>query len=192
MLQFEGGLPAVVSKGNSFTGNGDVSVAADPARDAFFVADLRSSLSASLSAIGLFRASSATLLNPSLCPDGTHTTVQAQACWTTTAPAIIDQVPSGGINNALDIPSVAVDERPANSGTGDSNVYIAVGVFSVKACGISLVSCTNSTLSCSTPIIISEDLRSRRRHCGCVRPSAARREHHGYLPGHEYPADGHN
>src|SRR5579863_1497489 len=151
--QFEGGLPAIAAAGNSFTGNGGVQIAADPVRDVFFVADLRYSSSASLSAIGLFRESSATLLNPTLCPAGTHTAAQAASCWTATAPAILDQVSTGGINNALDFPSIAVDERPTGAGTGAGDVYVAVQSF---AAGIDLLACTNSTLSCSAPIIINE------------------------------------
>jgi hypothetical protein len=150
--QFEGGLPVLTAGGNSFTSNGGVVVAADAARDAFFVADLRFSLSASLSAVGLFRASSATLLNTTSCPNGTHTAAQALSCWGVTPPVVLDQVASGGINNALDYPSIAVDERPNGSGTGASDVYVAVQNFSN---GINLMACTNSTLSCSAPIVAS-------------------------------------
>jgi len=150
--QFEGGLPAVTAGGNSFTGNGGVQVAADPARDAFFVADLRFSSSASLSALGLFRATSATLLNTSLCPNGTHTAAQAESCWEVAPPAIIDQQPSGGINNSLDFPSIAVDERPTSAGTGAGDVYVAVQNFST---GVNLLACTNAQLSCSAPLTIS-------------------------------------
>jgi hypothetical protein len=67
--QFEGGLPPIVAQGKTFPGVGGTVVAADSVRDAFFAADLRLDLIDSLSAIGLFRASSATLLNPTLCPN---------------------------------------------------------------------------------------------------------------------------
>jgi hypothetical protein len=153
--QFEGGLPVLSASGNSFTGNGGVAVAADPARDAFFVADLRYSSGGGLSAIGLFRASSATLLSTTSCPNGTHTATQALSCWGATAPVLIDQVSTGGgINNALDYPSLAVDERANGGGTGAGDVYVAVQNF---ANGINLIACTNSNLSCSAPIVISSE-----------------------------------
>jgi hypothetical protein len=154
--QFEGGLPVVHAAGNLFTSNGGVVVAADPARDAFFVADLRFSASDfGMSAIGLFRASSATLLNSTLCPNGTHTAAQARSCWTVTPPAVIDPIPSGGIINALDYPSIAVDERPNGSGTGAGDVYVAFdGSNGQGGVVVNLVSCTNGLLSCSAPVII--------------------------------------
>ena len=154
--QFEGGLPAIEAGGNSFTSNGGVVVAADPARGAFFVADLRFSASDSgMSAIGLFRASSKTLLNTTLCPNGTHTAAQAKSCWTSTPPALIDPIPSGGTINALDYPSIAVDERASGSGTGAGDIYLAFdGSNGQGGVVVNLVSCT-SVLSCSVPIIIS-------------------------------------
>jgi len=124
--QFEGGLPVIEAGGNGFTSNGGVAVAADPVRAAFFVADLRfSTADSGFSAIGLFRASSATLLNLTLCPNGTHTAAQAKACWTKTPPAVIDPIPTVGEFNALDYPSIAVDERANGSGTGSGDVYVA-------------------------------------------------------------------
>jgi hypothetical protein len=153
--QFEGGLPVIEAGGNGFTSNGGVVVAADPVRGAFFVADLRfSAADSGLSAIGLFRASAATLLNPALCPNGTHTANQAKSCWTQTPPAVIDPIPSGDFD-ALDYPSIAVDERANGSGTGAGDVYVAFdGGNGQGGVVVNLVSCTNS-LSCSAPMIIS-------------------------------------
>ncbi|HET9409567.1 MAG TPA: hypothetical protein VFO39_20165 [Candidatus Sulfotelmatobacter sp.] len=155
--QFEGGLPAFTANGNSFSSNGGVVIAADPARDAFFAVDLRYSPGlGGFSAIGLFRASSATLLNATLCPNGTHTTAQATSCWMATHPAIIGPTPSGGINNADDYPSLAVDERPTTAGKGAGNVYVAyVGSIGNGIVGVELVACTNATLSCSKPVTVS-------------------------------------
>ena len=48
-----------------------VRLAADPGRDAFFIADAR------FTAIGVFRSAAARLLNPTACPAGTHTAAQA-------------------------------------------------------------------------------------------------------------------
>jgi hypothetical protein len=154
--QFEGGLPVIEAGGNGFTSNGGVVVAADPVRGAFFLADLRfSTADSGLSAIGLFRASSLTLLNPTLCPNGTHTAAQAKSCWTETPPAVIDPIPSAGEFNALDYPSIAVDERANASGTGSGDVYVAFdGGNGQGGVVVNLVSCSNH-LSCSPPVVIS-------------------------------------
>jgi len=149
--QFEGGLPPVTVQGKTFAGDGGTVIAADPARDAFLVADVRLDLTDQLSAIGLFRASSANLLNPAQCPDGTHTAAQAQSCWEQTAPALINQIPSSGPLSSLDYPSLAADERGSGLGAGD--VYVAYGSF---AAGMELVACNDATLVCSSPLTISD------------------------------------
>ena len=153
--QFEGGLPPIVSNGATYLGNGGVAVAADPRRDAFFVADLRFGATNNVSAVGLFRASSATLLNSTLCPKGTHATAQAESCWEATPAVVLDPNPPGSLTATLDYPSVVVDERPSNAGVGAGDVYIAFEKFNVTTGGISLIACVNATLSCSSPIIIS-------------------------------------
>lgn len=149
--QFEGGLPPITVLGKIFSGDGGTVVAADHLRDAFFVADLRFDLTDSLSAIGLFRASSATLLSTTLCPNGTHTMAQAKTCWDTTAPKLIGQQASAGANASQDFPSLAVDERPSFAGVGAGDVYVAYGVGSMK-----LAACKGATLACSVPISVSD------------------------------------
>lgn len=153
--QFEGGLPPIVSAGTTYLGNGGVAIAADPQRDAFFVADLRFGATSNVSAVGLFRASSATLLNSTLCPNGTHTAAQAMSCWEATPAVLLDPNPPGSLTATLDYPGVTVDERASNAGVGAGDVYVAFEKFNVTAGGITLIACTNATLSCSTPIIIS-------------------------------------
>jgi len=154
--QFEGGLPPIVSGSTTYLGNGGVSVAADPQRDAFFVADLRFGSTNDVSAVGLFRASSMTLLNTSLCPSGTHTAAQAKSCWEATPAVVLDPNPPGILNATLDFPSVVVDERPSKTGVGAGDVYVTFGDFNVTTGGIVLIACTNGTLSCSTPLVISK------------------------------------
>jgi len=153
--QFEGGLPSIVSAGTTYLGNGGVAIAADPQRSAFFVADLRFGATNNVSAVGLFRAASATLLNSTLCPNGTHTAAQAQSCWEATPAIVLNPNPPGSLTATLDFPSLAVDERASNAGPGASDVYVAFENYNVTAGGITLIACTNATLSCSTPIIIS-------------------------------------
>ena len=153
--QFEGGLPPIVSNGATYLGNGGVAIAADPRRDAFFVADLRFGATDNVSAIGLFRAASTTLLNAALCPNGTHTAAQATSCWEATPAVVLAPNPPGSLTATLDFPSLVVDERPANAGVGAGDVYVAFEKFNVTAGGITLIACTNAALSCSTPITIS-------------------------------------
>lgn len=153
--QFEGGLPPIVSSGTTYLGNGGVAVAADPQRNAFFVADLRFGSTNNVSAVGLFRASATTLLNSTLCPNGTHTAAQATSCWEATPAMVLDPNPPGSLTATLDFPSVVVDERASNSGVGAGDVYVVFEKFNVTNGGITLIACTNSTLSCSAPIIIS-------------------------------------
>ena len=57
--QFEGGLPTITVQGSTLFGIGGTVVAADPERDAVFMADQRFG---SLSGVGLFRAAASTLL----------------------------------------------------------------------------------------------------------------------------------
>jgi len=111
--QFEGGLPSITVQGTPQLGIGDTVVAADPERDAIFMADLRFG---NLSGVGLFRASGKTLLDPKLCPSGTHSEAQAVSCWTVTPPAFLLSQPGPDLGGAQ--PSIAVDERATGAGTG--------------------------------------------------------------------------
>jgi hypothetical protein len=99
-------------------GNGGVAIAADPQRDAFFAADVRFGSTNNVSAVGLFRASSATLLNTTLCHNGTHTAAQAKSCWEATPAVVLDPNPPGSLTATLDFPSVVVDERASGTGVG--------------------------------------------------------------------------
>ena len=146
-VQFEGGLPAFQFQGNSMLGIGGAVVAADPSRDAVFVADARNSSSnLQFTGIGIFRASASTLLDPKACPGGTHLEAQAESCWTATPPALV-----GGINsvdfNAGD-PNLAVDERSSGKGAGDLYVVFSGDNFSTL-----IAACTNS-LRCGSGIMI--------------------------------------
>jgi hypothetical protein len=153
--QFEGGLPPINSEGKTYLGNGGVGVAADPLRDAFFVADLRFGSADNVSAIGLFRVAATALLNPSLCPNGTHTAAQEMSCWGASPSVVLDPNPPGSLTATLDFPSVVVDERASNAGVGAGDVYVTFEKFNVNNGGITLIACTNANLSCSTPLIVS-------------------------------------
>ncbi len=150
-VQFEGGLPAFTAQGNTEMGTGNVVVAADPVRDAFYMADVRFG-SASTGGVGLFRTSASALLNPATCPSGTHSAAQAASCWTSTPPVLIFAQPV--FDSVNDLPRIAVDQRA--TGTGAGNIYVAVEQFdfSTYSSSIQLVACTPA-LSCSAPATVS-------------------------------------
>jgi len=148
-VQFEGGLPAITYKGNSVLGVGDAAIVADPTRGAFFMADMRFGPTAG---IGLFRASAASLLNPAICPPGTHLEAQAESCWEQTPPVLLNPVSQPFFNSEF---TLAVDERLTGTGAGD--LYIAANTYVTSAGGyqVVLMACTNATLSCSPMVTLS-------------------------------------
>jgi hypothetical protein len=139
-VQFEGGLPSFQFQGKTVMGIGDTVVAADPIRDAVFVADLRFGNAAG---VGLFRASASTLLNTSLCPSGTQLQTQAASCWEVTPPALVFGEAIADVTGGQ--PRITVDERATGAGTGAGDVYVVQPFNSA----ISIAACTNSTLTCS-------------------------------------------
>ena len=145
-VQFEGGLPSLTVQGSPQLGIGGVVVAADPARDAIFLVDQRFG---SLSGEGLFRASASTLLDPTKCPNGTHSEAQATSCWTVTPPAFVFSQPGPDLGGVQ--PSLTVDERATGAGKGAGDVYVVGSEpnLSIQAASISIVACTNS-LNCGT------------------------------------------
>ncbi len=150
-VQFEGGLPTFTAQGNPEMGIGNVVVAADPARDAFFMADVRL---ANTGGVGLFRASASTLLNTTACPNGTHSQAQATSCWKTTAPVLL--FPQPIFDSVNDLPRIALDERPNGAGTGAGNAYVVSTQFSfsLQTSVIALAACSN-TLNCSPALTVS-------------------------------------
>jgi hypothetical protein len=150
-VQFEGGLPTFTFQGNTEMGTGDTVVAADPARDAFFMADVRF---ASTGGVGLFRASASALLDPTQCANGTHTQAQAMSCWASTPPVLLFPEPS--FDSVADLPQLTVDERATGAGTGAGDVYVvdAEFNFSAQTTTVFLAACTNS-LNCGQPVLLS-------------------------------------
>jgi len=152
-VQFEGGLPTFSAQGNTLTGTGDPVVAADPARDAFFMADQRLG-SPSMGGVGLFRVAASRLLNATACPSGTHTLAQARSCWMATAPVVIFAQPN--FDAVADLPRIAVDQRPTSAGAGSGNVYVVIVEFNFDAQTntVMLASCS-TTLVCAAPVLVS-------------------------------------
>jgi len=128
-VQFEGGLPNF-----SGQGIGQSVVVADSTRKAFFLADDRYP-----AGIGLFRASAADLLNPKICPPGTHQQKQSDSCWMQTPPVLLDS----NSEDFYDEIGIAVDERSTGPGAGD--VY----VLDSDLGNLYITACTNSSLNCS-------------------------------------------
>ena len=142
--QFEGGLPTITVQGSALFGIGGTVVAADPERDAVFMADQRFGSS---SGIGLFRAAASTLLNSASCPNGTHLEAQATSCWAATAPVLLFSQPGPDLGGVQ--PVVTVDERPTSAGTGAGDVYVIGSGPGTTGANILLAACTNS-LNCGS------------------------------------------
>ncbi len=125
-------------------------MAADPARGAFFFADLR--FDASTTAIGVFRNTAPNLIGAP-CPAGTHTLAQANGCFTGGGAARRVVAAAGAAANFQDKPHLAVDERAAGVGAG--NVYITFTHFTAASNVIQLVNCGNSLVACSVAATVS-------------------------------------
>lgn len=148
---FEGGLPVLTdtATGDQLVGAGDPVVAADSGHNAFFIADIRADTHESgETAIGLFRASAAGLNDSSLCPDGTQSQSQSQACWSTAVLVNLSPFPISSLK-----PAIVVDQRPGGMGSGD--VYLSATAFGGSRQSIFLVACKNDLSACSSPISVS-------------------------------------
>ncbi len=146
---FEGGLPFISNASDSFQPNGSTTVAADPARDAFFIVDLRFGQTTDENGVGIIRTTSTNLLSPSACPNGTQTSGSA-GCWPLGAVTNITE-----LNAFLDSPHLAVDPRTSGAGAGDTYLVVAQRSPSGSSTNISLTACTNTTLHCGKTINIS-------------------------------------
>lgn len=144
---FEGGLPAI---NNEFNPNGTPTVIADPARDAFFIVDLRSRTAPDQNAVGILRTTSANLLSLTACPSGTQTTSSSTSCWPTGT--VVNVV---GADQFLTSPHIAVDPRQTRSATGAGDLYTVVTELTGSDTTNVLNACTNPNLNCSNPIVIS-------------------------------------
>ena len=72
MADLEGGLPGIDNATDLFLPNGTPTVTADPARDAFFIVDLRFGQTTDDNGVGIVRATAANLLSATACPSGTE------------------------------------------------------------------------------------------------------------------------
>jgi hypothetical protein len=132
-VQFEGGLPNI----GGGTGLGESVVAADSTRGAFFI--VGDEFIGPGGGYALFRASAADLMNPKICPPGTHLQKQAESCWMQTQPVLFDS----NSENFYQELGLAVDERPSGTGAGD--VYVVASDLS----SLYLATCT-TLLKCSS------------------------------------------
>jgi hypothetical protein len=144
---FEGGLPAI---NNEFNPSGTPTAISDPARDAFFIVDLRSRTAPDQNAVGILRTTSANLLSSTACPGGTQTTTGSTTCWPTGT--VVNVV---GADQFLTSPHIAVDPRQTGSATGAGDLYTVVTELMGSDTSIVLNACTNHNLNCSNPIVIS-------------------------------------
>ena len=146
---FEGGLPFISNIVDLFAPDGSTTVVADPARDAFFIVDLRFGQNTDENGVGIVRTTSANLLSNAACPSGTQSHGSA-SCWPLGAVTNITT-----LNAFLDSPHIAVDPRTSGKGAGDVYVVVAQRSANGSNTGISLTACTNTTLHCGTSTSIS-------------------------------------
>src|SRR5207302_6665313 len=112
---FEGGVPGVNTIGDTLFSLGDPVVAADPARNEVFYASLGQGLVAE--GINLYSTKSATLLDTTNCPSGTHDSIDSATCWPVST--TVDAVPfPTGTPIFDDKPHMRVDEAATGSHTG--------------------------------------------------------------------------
>ena len=143
---FEGTLP--------FAGLGALfpTVVADPARGAFFLADL--ALSDGQPAMQVARTTAATLLSPTDCPSGTQQVGANPNCWPVGTIAVFMQPEN---QTAMLFPHMSVD--PRISGTGAGDVYLAAEILNLQKFPaidtVQIIACTNQTLSCGQPVVVS-------------------------------------
>jgi len=145
----EGGLPFISNAIDLFAPFGSTTAIADPARDAFFIADLRFGVSTDDNGVGIVRATAANLLSSTACPSGTESGGSA-SCWTIGAVTNITE-----LNAFLDSPHIAVDPRTSGAGAGDVYAVVAQRSASGSTTSISLTACTNAKLNCGKPAAIS-------------------------------------
>jgi hypothetical protein len=146
----EGGLPPITTVLDKFVSVGTPIAAADPAHDAFFIADLRFGTTTDDNGVGIERASAANFLDTAKCPKGTQSAGSA-GCFTTGTVFNITM-----LNAFLTHPHIAVDQRATGTGAGD--VYAVVTQAdpnNTLHSGISMMACRNVDVSCSKSIVIS-------------------------------------
>ncbi len=149
MPDLEGGEPEISNAFDLFAPFGTPTVIADPARDAFFIVDLRFGVSTDDNGVGIVRASAANLLSSTACPGGTETGGSA-ACWTLGTVTNVTE-----LNTTLDSPHIAVDPRTSGTGAGDVYVVVAQRIGEGLNTSVFLTACTNAQLACGKSIEIS-------------------------------------
>jgi hypothetical protein len=145
----EGGLPDISNASDLFVPDGTPTVIADPAREAFFIVDLRFGLTHDENGVGIVRATAANLLSSTACPSGTESGGSA-SCWTIGAVTNITE-----LNAFLDSPHIAVDPRTSGTGAGDIYTVVAQRTANGSSTSISLTACTNAKLACGKSIAVS-------------------------------------
>jgi hypothetical protein len=132
---------------------GPPTVVADHARDAFFLSDVLPSLS---QIVEVGRTTATKLLSTTACPNGTHSVSQSLTCWPVTGLADFTN-PNPNIQAFLGHPHIAVDAR--SSGTGAGDLYVAAEYHNVSnfpsISNIQIITCTNATVSCGAPVVVS-------------------------------------
>jgi hypothetical protein len=149
---FEGGLPVGSPTLVDFLPF-NPQVAADPAHDALYMAAIAQNGDAY--AVYIVGSTAANLLNGTSCPNGTSLGVHAVTCWNIEQLTNVQSASNGpDPMNAM----ITVDQRTQGTGAGD--LYITFDQLTNPGhppfvYQTYLLACTNATLNCSPPVLIS-------------------------------------
>lgn len=165
---FEGGLPHLTAtSGETLYGFGDPVPAVDSVRGNVFFTDLRLGFT---TGVGLFRTNFANMINPAICPLGTHLTdasgveTTSLKCW----PVGLLVSENSNPFQSVDKPHMRADERSSGIGAGDVYVTNTLFDFLAGTSVIQLTSCKGNFMTiadCSSPIVISgPDLNTQFSH----------------------------
>jgi hypothetical protein len=151
----EGELPILSNSFDpAFLPNGTPIAVADPARNAFFIADIRFGDLTDDNGVGILRTTAAALLDTTACPSGTQFNGSA-GCFTAGSVFNITE-----LNTFLSSPQIAVDPRTEGTGAGDVYTVVTQDDAISGVISISLMACTNADLNCSNPVLFTEKGKS--------------------------------
>jgi hypothetical protein len=146
---FEGGMPVIQNSEDIFIPFGTPTAVSDRVHDAFFIADVRLGVQNDFGGVGIVKATAANLLNPSACPNGTHSGSQTITCWTLGAVTHINP-PNSFVFN----PHIDVDGRTSGNGAGDLYVTTTINDADAGTFSVFVAACTAS-LNCGSSALVS-------------------------------------
>ncbi len=164
---YDGNLPPVtlpIGTGLMLSGGGDPVIIANTNNDTVYYEDLRFGFGFTPgftggTSVGIMRNTAGNLKSAN-CPNGTHTPVQASACWPLANRKVVATHLLGGPQFFFDDKEHGVvDDRPAGAGAGASDLYITFTRFerltavtpNRAVSRIFLVTCKSDLSMCESP-----------------------------------------